>query len=446
MDNFGIRVAEARRALHMTQAHLAGAAEVSLSTVQRAERGVPVSAESVRALCATLSLDLPVPAMGHIPDTRSAIAPVRLPSARLTCLCIATLTVMPVETWIHWNPLGGDLASWLGLSRLWAETMYIAGAYVSAVLACTLTAMLVANHRSERTAGARLSRVRTCLGALAGMAVVPVLLFAYVYGVMPLSAGYGPHGSAFEVQDIVPAWEIPAGSPMMAAGMRIGDRIVAVDGRPVETGLDLTHARYRLTPGQHVPFVVERPEREPSGTVVTTASYPLVPTRAVELDVVVAANGAGWTLLGSGHLGDIGGVLSSTMRPATLAEKVDLIVGAARSAVDLASHPLTLGRERIWDDLNLLVSYDMLTEWTGPVTSAAALGSLALCVWLSMRGRDRGPLDRGLAMARSAWTRVSRWKRDPHDGAPSRAAVNRTAAARIPIIPSCGAAMLPSNG
>lgn len=54
----------ARASARMTQRHLAAAAGVSERTVSRAERGDPVAAESVRALCAVLGLDaaaLPAP-------------------------------------------------------------------------------------------------------------------------------------------------------------------------------------------------------------------------------------------------------------------------------------------------------------------------------------------------------------------------------------------------
>jgi transcriptional regulator with XRE-family HTH domain len=41
----------------MSQGHLAEAAGVSRSTVQRAERGMPISAENARSICAVLNID-----------------------------------------------------------------------------------------------------------------------------------------------------------------------------------------------------------------------------------------------------------------------------------------------------------------------------------------------------------------------------------------------------
>jgi regulator of sigma E protease len=50
---------------------------------------------------------------------------------------------------------------------------------------------------------------------------------------------------------------VQAGSPAAAAGLRTGDRIVAIDGRPVDTFTGLVEV-FRASPGRTVPLDVER--------------------------------------------------------------------------------------------------------------------------------------------------------------------------------------------
>ena len=407
MTGFGISLAEARRARHMTQAHLAGAADVSLSTVQRAERGVPVSAESVRALCATLGLDLPAPLEADPPVVDAPVTGDARPTTWRAVPFVAASCVMPVETWIHWKPPGGAVASDLGLSAMWWDASYYLGAYACAAMACAVAGALAASRRHAASPRMPARMVYRAVGALAGMAVVPAFLFAYVYGIQPPWFGFGPHG-ALEMQDIAPAWATTPGSPLALAGMAIGDRVVAIGGRPVSTAADVERARYRLAPGDHVAFSVERPEREPSGTVAATDTYPIPPTRAVELDVVAATDSAGSSALGTGHFGNLSGMLSSTTRPATFPEEVGLLARTGGQAIDLATHPVTLGHERVWDDLDDLVGYAELREWTGPVTSVPALGALALCAWMALRGRGRDARGRMGAMRRQIRTALAR--------------------------------------
>lgn len=68
MDAQELRTTRAAR--RMTQAHLALAAGVSERTVIRAERGVPVAAESWRSICAALDVDAegPAPALDPFAD------------------------------------------------------------------------------------------------------------------------------------------------------------------------------------------------------------------------------------------------------------------------------------------------------------------------------------------------------------------------------------------
>ncbi len=72
----GNALAEARRHLRMTQAHLAAAAGVSERTVRRAERGLPLTDEVARSLCAVLGVDVSL--LGGTPP----VAPVPLAPRR----------------------------------------------------------------------------------------------------------------------------------------------------------------------------------------------------------------------------------------------------------------------------------------------------------------------------------------------------------------------------
>jgi transcriptional regulator with XRE-family HTH domain len=78
MDDIATAIRRQREAQRMTQEHLADAAGVSARTVQRAERGDPLSAEAARALCAVLGLDAaalpPRPATAGT-DEGGAVAP-----------------------------------------------------------------------------------------------------------------------------------------------------------------------------------------------------------------------------------------------------------------------------------------------------------------------------------------------------------------------------------
>jgi transcriptional regulator with XRE-family HTH domain len=58
MTDIRDRILARRQALRMSQKLLAGAAQVSRSTVQRAERGLPISDENMRSLCAVLDITL----------------------------------------------------------------------------------------------------------------------------------------------------------------------------------------------------------------------------------------------------------------------------------------------------------------------------------------------------------------------------------------------------
>jgi len=82
----------ARTQLAMSQQHLAMAAGVSRSTVQRAERGVGISAENARSICAVLNLDM----AGHIASPDEPLPPVARPggvTARLRYRFVGDLVV-----------------------------------------------------------------------------------------------------------------------------------------------------------------------------------------------------------------------------------------------------------------------------------------------------------------------------------------------------------------
>jgi pimeloyl-ACP methyl ester carboxylesterase len=62
----------------------------------------------------------------------------------------------------------------------------------------------------------------------------------------------GPHGGAYTVT------EVQAESPAARAGLRAGDRVQAIDGQPVRSGLDAYRARQRSKAGQELTLVVDR--------------------------------------------------------------------------------------------------------------------------------------------------------------------------------------------
>jgi len=57
VNELGGLLRQARKRARMTQAHLAQAAEVSEKTVRRAEAGMPISAETYRALCSVIGTE-----------------------------------------------------------------------------------------------------------------------------------------------------------------------------------------------------------------------------------------------------------------------------------------------------------------------------------------------------------------------------------------------------
>lgn len=122
-----------RKALRMTQAHLATAASVSRSTIRRAERGLPVSYENVRSMCAVLGLDIAAAAVAgdrgsHAPAPGlSEAVPVEVATSLgypgllhatgslWTSFFFAVLSVMLVGPWMQ-----GVVASW-GKGTAWAQ-------------------------------------------------------------------------------------------------------------------------------------------------------------------------------------------------------------------------------------------------------------------------------------------------------------------------------------
>lgn len=83
-------------------------------------------------------------------------------------------------------------------------------------------------------------------GPIVNLVLAVLILAGFAYG-------YGVDRTPAIVDSVV------AGGPGAAAGLRQGDRIVAVDGRSIETFSDL--ARFaQLRPGEHVAITVERGE------------------------------------------------------------------------------------------------------------------------------------------------------------------------------------------
>jgi PDZ domain-containing protein len=129
----------------------------------------------------------------------------------------------------------------------------------------------------------------TCLSlmvALLFVASVPLAVRAQPAAGNP-SARHGWMGLAGEDSDAgaqgVVVVDILPGSPAASAGLRVGDRIGAVNGRPVSTYLDLARRMAVFAPGTAVRLSVRRGNRVRDVTVTLgepPATLPPAPTRS----------------------------------------------------------------------------------------------------------------------------------------------------------------------
>ena len=278
----GLDIADKRRRLDMTQDHLAGAACVSRSTVQRAERGLPISAESLRAIRAVLGLDADRPAtspcLGTGSDAPVAAEPAQAAVAARTgwrldlALASVVLAFAVVTTWDFFGIHEGLREACrlalpdLDKGQLWFLSGMVEAA-IPATAACLAGRMLWKGlfHRDADTLVvglgpllwsrawrvgaievrripwpvARWARggraVRTWPGALAMAALMlPMAFVAQIHPVKDWS--YATRFGDFGVRPIVPAWYVEPGSPLERAGFRLGDLVTAMDGIPVSEG------------------------------------------------------------------------------------------------------------------------------------------------------------------------------------------------------------------
>lgn len=146
------------------------------------------------------------------------------------------------------------------------------------------------------------------------------------------------------------------GSPAAGAGLRAGDRIVAVDGRPVVRIADVRHALGRRFAGDTVAVTVARGEERVDVTITPVASLP--PWRRAVVGLVPAATDArgirvGWVLPGSGAAtaGIVAGDVLETAVTGAGAERVATDLDDARTLAGLLAGlepgaTVSLGRRR----------------------------------------------------------------------------------------------------
>ncbi len=198
-----------------------------------------------------------------------------------------------------------------------------------------------------------------------------------------------------ESQAAVVVREIVPGLPAARAGLQRGDRLLEVDGRVIQRGVDYGHAASEFRRGRRVVFVVDRGAQR--------LELPLVPGveppwRDLVIDVVVAAAYLALALLAIGRAGhDVRLRLLYLYSLAVAAEIVLPYDPVTTTTVGLASELafLLLTGFQMGTDLHMASLIPDRPEWLRRrrwivpayyAVGAALAGASALAVWVESRG------------------------------------------------------------
>lgn len=354
----GKDIAARRQALDMTQDLLAGASGVSRSTVQRAERGLPISAESMRSIRSVLGL-APTPSPPFPPSlpcepSRAVTGPVGaatwawyadpailLPPIALAVLApVSAIEIMNAAYALEPSRPTGILRFFMAMAvlALTLPLISLAGRILWRRLRhpsadCLVVGFGTRIRREIAWAGGRVRISRWALpvvrwssqgriattwpGGLLALALAPVATMACHLDPVAhaLSNIYAPVGYG-SVREIVPAWRIDPASPLAEAGFILGDRIVSIGGIPVRDYMEAWPA-IRDGRDEGIEVVVQRAGQPPGKTtyrvpttLVTLQVHPRTPQGVGPCPDHVACH---W-------IGDISGFVSTEPRPATVGE------------------------------------------------------------------------------------------------------------------------------
>ena len=348
-----------RRVLRMTQDHLAGAALVSRSTVQRAERGLSISDENLRSLLAVLALsveDLALPSAVIPVDPPVAVststeASERVAALEMILLCIVIVAFATVRSHPEWfereaydaaqatmrfRMLLGYLA--LGLAGcvlagriVWRRLRFPDADGIVFVTHLPLGRIRLALPRLRWSRKGR--PVATWPGGVAGAALALGLTFAAHYPVF--GSGFNPFrtptgfDAAYGASGV---WFVEPGSRLERAGLRLGDRILAADGDPVHIWLDLA-AAVADAEGRSLALTVARPKPRGAG-----GNPPPAEILAITAEVGRVPGGCSQGLP-CGWIGDVAGLFSPVKSPTTLEAQIDTFLREVRTVSAMIVDP-----------------------------------------------------------------------------------------------------------